>query len=196
MSYVGVKFKTEFVNRKLPEDPRLEELKNWGQKFHLKGLTPIVDGYSTGNLSLRTEKAKDQFIITATGLSLKDELTNDCFVKIESVDLTKKIIQASGLKKPSSETIFHAAIYQQREEVNAIFHGHCQEILTQNNKLKIPETKKEQPYGTVELVQSILDILDDHFFLIIKNHGFIALGRDMTQAGEIALAIIDKCENK
>ena len=190
--YSGIKFKTEFVGKKLSKDSRLKELKNWCQKFSGNGLTPIINGLAAGNLSFRLEPNQNQFIITATGLKAKDNPDENSFVTIQSCDLNKKIIKVEGTREPSSEAMIHYAIYNQRKDVNAIFHGHSKKILDQANKLNIPQTTKQESYGTIELVQSVLDILNNHSFLIIKNHGFIALGKKMTEAGELTLAINNK----
>ena len=192
MTYQGVKFKTNIIDKKIPKDPRIEELKYWGKVFYDKNLAPLVEGGAAGNLSFRMMGNEDKFVITASGIDLGN-LKDDCFTMIISCDFNKKEIYAEGVKTPSSESMLHWAIYQERKNVNVIFHGHCEEIMRYLDKLKIPETKKEEPYGTIELVQSILDILDDHNFLIRKNHGFISLGKTMQEVGELTLQIHKKC---
>ena len=187
MTYQGVKFKTEVIDSKATKEPRLEELKYWCREFHRCNFTPPYEGGSYGNLSFRLEDGKDPFIITGSKIGLKDELSDDCFVKVCSCDFEKRIVYASGTREPSSESMLHFAIYHQRKDVNAVFHGHCQKVLSNINKLKIVETKKEEPYGTIELVRRVLEILDDEFFLVMKNHGFISLGRTMKEAGKLAL---------
>lgn len=193
MAHQGVKFKIEMVGRNIPKDPRIKELKHWCRVFHRYNLTPPHKSGSCGNLSFRLENDKDPFIITGSRIGLKDALPDNCFVKVSSVDLKKGIVCADGIREPSSESMLHSAIYRRRKDVNAIFHGHSQEILSCANKLKIPETKQEDPYGSIELVQSVLKVLGSKSFLVIKKHGFISLGRTMEEAGEIALQIYRKC---
>ncbi|MFA6254782.1 MAG: class II aldolase/adducin family protein [Patescibacteria group bacterium] len=193
MVYPGVKFKTEFIKKQAPQDPRIIELIKWCQDFHQSNLAPVYDGCSAGNLSFRLKEGENIFIITGAGLKAKEDLTNQSFVKIFNCDFERKIIQAEGVMEPSSETMLHFALYQKRVEVNAIFHGHCQQILAQAKKLNIPQTKKEAPYGSLELVRQALSILENNNFLVLKNHGFIALGKDMTEAGQLALAFQKKC---
>ena len=57
------------------------------------------------------------------------------------------------------------------------------------------ETEKEEEYGTVALVQGVLDVLGENNFLIMKNHGFISLGKTMQEAGELSLKMLERCEN-
>jgi len=193
MAYPGVKFTTEFIDKLAPQDFRINELIKWCQSFYESNLAPMADGCSAGNLSFRLKAGRNNFIITGAGLKAKEDLTCQHFVKVLDCDFKKKTILAEGLIEPSSETMLHFALYQKRPEVNAIFHGHCREILAQAKKLNIPQTKKEAPYGTIELVNQALLILANNNFLVLKNHGFIALGRDMTSAGQLALAFQNKC---
>ena len=193
MAHQGVKFRTEMISESVPKDPRIKELKYWCRAFHRYNLTPPHESGSCGNLSFRLENNKDPFIITGSRIGLKDALSDNCFVKVSSVDLKKGIVRADGIREPSSESMLHSAIYRRRKEVNAIFHGHSQKILSCASKLKIPETKQEDPYGSIELVQSVLKVLGSKSFLAIKKHGFISLGRTMEEAGELALQIYRKC---
>ncbi len=193
MIYQGIKFKTKIINKIPPEHSGLEELKYWCREFHKFHLAPPYPGGSYGNLSFRVKKGEDAFIITGSKIGLKEKLTDDCFVKVSSCSLKNETICISGVKEPSSESMIHFAIYHQRKDINAIFHGHCEKILSNAHRLKIPETKKEEPYGTVELVEKVLEILNNKSFLIMKNHGFISLGKTMQEAGELALGMYQKC---
>lgn len=193
MIYQGVKFRTEIVSKEVPKDPRIKELKYWCRVFHRYNLAPPYEGGSYGNLSFRLQNGKNPFIITGSRIGLKDASSDDCFVKVSSVDLEKGIVYAHGARESSSESMLHFAIYHQRKDVNVIFHGHSQEILSCVNKLKILETRQEEPYGTIELVQRVLEILNDESFLAMKNHGFISLGKTMKEVGELALQMYRKC---
>lgn len=196
MSYQGVKFKTEFVSGNIPDDERIERLKYWCNQFHLHNLAPSYQGGSFGNLSFRFKDGCNDFIITGAKTDLGDNLANNCFVKVESCNFEDRKVYVSGTREPSSESMLHFAIYNRRKDVNAIFHGHCQLILCNADKLQITETAAEQPYGSIELVESVLDVLDDKFFLVMKNHGFICMAKDMEHAGEIAFEALEKISNK
>jgi L-fuculose-phosphate aldolase len=194
-TYQGVKFKTETLSREIPKDQRMEELKYWCKEFHEHNLAPPYEGGSYGNLSLRLRSGEEQFMITGSRIGLKNELSDDCFVKVSSCDLEKGIVYVHGIREPSSESMLHFEIYRRRKDVNAIFHGHSPEILACSDKLNLPETIREEPYGTPELVQRVLEVLGDKYFLIMKNHGFISLGRTMKQAGGLALQILERCRS-
>ncbi len=180
---VSPKFRTEFISDGIPDDPRIEELKNWCLEFEKCGLMPAYDGGSFGNLSFRTKE--NEFIITASGI--KHPSSVESFVRVSSVDENKMIVLAHGRKQPSSESILHYMIYREKKDINAIFHGHCEDILKAAAELGLPTTSSEEAYGTVELAKSVLDVLNGHKFVIMKGHGFISLGKNMDEAGKLAL---------
>lgn len=86
----------------------------------------------------------------------------------------------------------HAAIYEARPEVGAVFHGHHDRMLREGEKLGLPVTGKEQPYGTPEFVREILQILGRKKFLLIRNHGFVSLGATMEEAGLNAETVLSR----
>ncbi|MEM0314123.1 MAG: class II aldolase/adducin family protein [Candidatus Bathyarchaeia archaeon] len=185
--YVGVKFRTEFLRRETPVDDRIAELAGWCRKFHDLGLAPIFEGKSMGNLSFRVSKGANEFIITASGLSSKDILEPDCFVRVVECNVSKCVVYVYGLREPSSESLLHYRIYELRSDVNAIFHGHDPQILRYAGTMGIVETREKLPYGSLELVKSVEEILDGNNFIVIKGHGFLSLGSSMEEAGLLAI---------
>lgn len=190
-NYSGVKFRTILKDAEPPSDDRLGELRYWCKTFHEKNLSPPYPGGSYGNLSFRINPGDNTFIITGTSIGLKDNLTDDCFVKVTACDLEKKIIYAEGKRCPSSESMLHYSIYNARPYVQAIFHGHAKEFPSNPNSLNFSETATVEPYGSSELVKSVLDILAYQNFFIIKNHGFVSLGNTMQETGERCLALLN-----
>ena len=188
-----VSFSTTFTGTLPPVDPGIEELKGWCRTFHERGLTPSFEGSSLGNLSFRPDKGKDSFIITASQLELKDNLTEDAFVRVHACDADRGIVRASGIREPSSESMLHFEIYRARKEIGAIFHGHCAPILERAEERNLAVTRREEPFGSSALVRRVMEMLDDHTFIVMKNHGFLALGEDMESAGELALCVHGEC---
>lgn len=181
--YNGVKFSTFFIEEMAPEnDPKLKQLMNWCNEFQKLNLTPIANGASSGNLSYRLQPGSNAFVITGTQLALNRRLSANNFVTVWDVDFAKKTVYAEGLCDPSSESMLHFAIYKMRPDINAIFHGHSEELLN-NPKPGTPITRNEAPYGTQELVGEVLQVLQNNNYLLIKNHGFLSLGANMDEAG-------------
>jgi ribulose-5-phosphate 4-epimerase/fuculose-1-phosphate aldolase len=185
--HVGVKFTTEFLSTTVSSDARLEELKIWCAEFHRRNFAPPYGEFSQGNLSFRLRPGEDAFIITGSQVGWKDNLTDDRFVTVQNCDMEKGIVYASGTRDPSSESMFHFAIYRERKDIHAVFHGHSREILKCVNRLNLPETREKTPYGSIELVRGVMEVLGNANFILIRKHGFISLGATMHEAGERAI---------
>jgi ribulose-5-phosphate 4-epimerase/fuculose-1-phosphate aldolase len=183
----GVKFRTEFLSADVPADTRLAELKSWCAGFHKQNFAPPYGDFSQGNLSFRIRTGEKAFIISGSQVGWKDSLTDDRFVTVHDCDMEKGIVFASGTRDPSSESMLHFAIYRARNDVQAVFHGHSREILMCVNKLNLPETREKASYGSIELVRSVMEILGDANFVLIRKHGFVSLGATMQEAGERAI---------
>jgi len=190
--YVGVKFETLFIERRAPKNPCIKELILWCKKFSEMGILPKHDNASFGNLSARTERG---FITTGSGTDHESMKEKD-FAEVISVSIPEKKVSAIGLVAPSSESIMHYAIYAARPEINAIFHGHDGLVLKNAEKLGVRATEKEEPYGTLELVERAKKLCN-HDYFILNNHGMMSLGRTMKEAGERAVRMHEKaCTDK
>ncbi len=196
--YQGIKFKVRFFEEKVLNLSIQKELIKWGQKLSDLGCIPTYPHpenptkiSSAGNLSARIG---NRFIITAAGSNL-GALDYKDFVEIINVDIPLKQIDANGVEEPSSETILHHSIYQKRDDVQVIFHGHNQELLKYCEQLRLKSTKKWYPYGTLELMEAVCKVLgeDDNIF-IMKDHGFLSFGKTCQQAGENIIQVLSKME--
>lgn len=190
--YQGVKFTTTMCGDTVPQDHRLNELKRWCTFYHRHHLAPPYPGGSYGNLSFRQRPDADSFIITGTCMGLKENLQDHQFVLVERCDMNRRIVFARGCRKPSSESMLHYAIYQQRPDVHAIFHGHGEIIMNNAEVLGFPITHHALPYGTPELVNSVLEVLEDHHLVIMRDHGFLILGSSLQDAGNRTEQILKK----
>jgi ribulose-5-phosphate 4-epimerase/fuculose-1-phosphate aldolase len=190
----GVKFTTEFLSAAAPADARLGELKAWCAEFHKRNFAPPYGEFSQGNLSFRIRPGETAFIISGSQVGWKDSLSDDRFVTVHDCDMEKGIVFASGTRDPSSESMLHFAIYRARKDVQAVFHGHSPEILRcVDRPPDIPETREKHSYGSIELVQSVIEVLGDADFVIMKRHGFISLGKTMEDAGKRAIETHRRC---
>jgi len=197
--YTGIKFDVIFIQGLVPEFSVCDELTKWGSILADKGCIPTYPNpddphkiSSAGNLSMRVGNS---FLITAAGSNL-GQLSSDDFVEILDVDIERKLIRAIGIKDPSSETMLHGSIYQKREDVHVIFHGHNQEILKQCGALGLKSTRQWFPYGTRELVESVCaEMGENEQFLIMKDHGFLSFGKTCQQAGNLVIKVLQKIQN-
>jgi ribulose-5-phosphate 4-epimerase/fuculose-1-phosphate aldolase len=184
-----IRFNISFVSAEVPSDARIEELKEWCRRFQRSGLTPEFEGNYTGNLSFRF---REGLVITASGLKSKENLSNDCFVYVKNYDEPTNTVYIEGSRQPSSEAVMHYLIYKTRKEVNAVFHGHNKAIIMNAEKLGFPVTEREYDPGTIELAKECLKVLGAKKLIVLRNHGFVSLGRTMKKAGELALATLKR----
>ena len=188
-----IRFNIIFVSDEILRDPRIEELKEWSEKFQRNSLTPEIEGNYTGNLSFRS---KEGFVITASGLKSKENLSNDCFVYVKNYEKESNTVYVEGRRQPSSEAVMHFLIYKTRKEVNAVFHGHNDAIIMNAEKLGFPVTEREHEPGTIALAKEALKVLGDKNLIVLRNHGFVSLGRTMKEAGELALATLKRSKDR
>jgi len=166
--YVGVKFEVIHLPEEAFDDPRLEELITVGKRLSEKGFCPA----NSGNLSFRSDSG---FVITAAGSELGD-LTAASFVLVKDVDISRKKVVCAGKVQPSSEAMMHKMIYDARSDVDIILHAHALDLKG------AVTTPKEFPYGTLEFAGSAVEVLKAHDLVILKNHGFVSVGKNAEDA--------------
>jgi ribulose-5-phosphate 4-epimerase/fuculose-1-phosphate aldolase len=184
-----IRFNTVFLSNKIHSDKQIKELKEWSEKFQKNGLTPVIRENYTGNLSYRS---KEGFIITASGLKDKENLTDDCFVYVLDYNQRTNTFHVKGNSQPSSESLMHHLIYKSFKFINAVFHGHNHKIIENSVKLNLTVTRNEFESGTIKLAEEVLKFIGKNKFIVLRNHGFISLGRSMSEAGYLALNILEK----
>ena len=197
--YQGIKFNVRFLDERVLDYPIQKELIGWGEKLSKLGCIPTYPNpenpviiSSAGNLSARIG---DRFIITAAGSNL-GVLTKKDFIEIINIDIHSRQIDVNGTEEPSSETMLHYSIYQKRNDVQVIFHGHNQQLLVHCKNLGLRSTKEFHPYGTLELMESVCEVLGkDDTILIMKDHGFLSFGKTCQQAGENIIQVLSEIKN-
>jgi len=182
--YTGTKFRTVFARQEPPAEERVRELVDW---CHRWARLDVV-GDTVGNLSFRTEHG---FIINRTAGDLAT-ITPAEFVEVLRADFAARELAVAGAYEPSSESFMHAALYAARPGVHAVFHGHSAALLAAAERLGLPITQRERPYGTAALADEILDVLSANSVVIIRNHGFVAIGHSMASAHAAAERVLGK----
>ncbi len=152
-----------------------------------------------GNVSCRIDE--NTMAITPSGIPY-EMLTPDDMTIVKIQDLSYE-----G-KKPSSEAPMHAALYQNRPEVNAIIHFHSLYACTASvlgedvppyleDMAQIVGASirvcKHALTGSPELVKAVLENLDGRFATLLANHGAVCLGRDMEEAFAAGLITEKAC---
>lgn len=130
------------------------------------------------------------FIISGTQTGELSELAPEHYALVNLCDPIENHIIAQGPIKPSSEALTHGAIYALSPEIQAVIHVHSPEIWSLREKLLMPSTPMDVPYGTPEMAQAVQQLwqsgqLKSAPVLAMGGHedGIISFGRNMAEAG-------------
>lgn len=147
---------------------------------------------SGGNISMKIEN-ENKIAVTPSSLPYKNMKSDDICI----VDFEGQVLEG---KKPTMELSLHLAIYKGREDVSAVVHTHqiyASILSVMNIEKPIPAMFDEiafaigdeiafVPYalsGTPELATNVAATITNKCkCYIIKNHGAIALGKNLEQA--------------
>jgi L-fuculose-phosphate aldolase len=147
---------------------------------------------TSGNLSVRCE---DGFLITPSGMDYAALSTDD----IVWMNFDGK---TQGMRKPSSEWRFHAAIYRYRPEANAVLHAHplsCSTLACLNKGIpafhymvavaggRDIRCADYATFGTAALSASVIKALEGRKACLMAHHGLTCFEKDLPRA--LALAI-------
>ena len=141
-----------------------------------------------GNISNRVSNG---MLITPSGLDKHDLVRSD----IVEMDFEGEVRQGQHI--PSMEHRIHAGIYEARKDVGAIIHSHCffstlfSIIEAEINVKLTAESAKNigvigvAPYatmGTPELANNVVERIENHNVVLMKNHGVVVVGKDLLEA--------------
>jgi len=156
-------------------------------------------GAAGGNLSARIP-GSDAFIVTATGVSLRDVARENLL----AIDSNGKVLEGPTGAKPSKETSFHLAVFEARPDVSAIIHvhptyatvfavnGRLIPTITISAQLKLKQGKliAIAPPGSKELcdlvAQSVKESPTDTSIFLLTSHGMLAIGQTFSDAFDFA----------
>ncbi len=174
--YIGIKFEAICMDKKLPAPG--EEYKTSFKENGLRLLQYNMAPANGGNMSTRFEKG---FLITASGCNLgcveDDEITY-----VEEFSLENKLVKYRGCCPPSSETFLHGLLYHEKKDIQSVIHAHDEIATSMKLTGILDETGREEPYGTVELVQICLETFrKGNEIIVLKNHGYVAIGSSLAQ---------------
>ncbi len=155
-------------------------------------------GGTGGNLSLRLPET-DTVLITPTGISLEEVQPEEHIL----VNLAGDIVESPKGVKGSKETGFHLAAYSMKPDIGGIAHVHPPYATAYSNKARpLPLSTisaqvnlKHVPYvecfppGSAELRNCVIDGIKSNLeacCILMKEHGILAMGRDLRHAYYIA----------
>jgi L-fuculose-phosphate aldolase len=156
-----------------------------GLRLYERGFVAANDG----NISAKCSDGN--ILITPSGVSKRD-LTPEMILK---TDLDGKVI--TGSLSPSSEIGMHLMLYRENSEIAAAVHAHpvaatsfaCAGLPldkpiypeAEMNLGTVPCTEFAK-YGTPAVAQSVKPFVKDHKAVLLKNHGALTWGKNLTEA--------------
>ena len=165
-----VKFSLSMTDGDIPKHPDWEKLNEARGSLHQLGLIGTYpNGIGFGNASMRNSGL--EFIITGTATGGIPILRETDYCLVQSFELEKNQVRATGRTKASSESMTHGAIYSADESIRCVLHFHSRKIF--DSMLldgTVPRTKKEVEYGTPRMAIAMDQIVRSS----TKNHGFFA----------------------
>ena len=162
-----------------------KEICEVGLKLWQKGFVAANDG----NISVKIND--NEFYCTPTGVS-KASLTPDMIIKVD-----RDGRKLEGKLNPSSEIKMHRRVYRERPDVTAVVHAHPPVATAFTvadidlDQYVLPEavlTIGAVPtcdYGTpstMEIPDSLDPYLQDHDAFLLRNHGALTVGCNLTKA--------------
>jgi ribulose-5-phosphate 4-epimerase/fuculose-1-phosphate aldolase len=190
--YQGVKIDCRCLGSRFDGcDASLTLLNHWTYLLSQLGLTPIHPEGAYGNQSCRT--GADSFVITRSGMTPRESERREDYCHVVACDAEGNNCDYFGHSLPSSETLLHHLLYHNHPWIGAILHGHSPLLLLHADHLDIPTTASCHPYGTRELAISAIEMVSPQTrFFILKDHGFVAIGSDLNDAGRTVLTVYSR----
>jgi L-fuculose-phosphate aldolase len=161
------------------------DLVRFGRWLARLGFTPGT----AGNLSVRLDH--ERLLVTPTGMSKYLMRSADMVI----VDLKGR--QLAGTSKVTSEIGMHLAVYQHRQDVDAVIHSHpptatafacagraldellCQEAVM---TLGVVPLAGFATTGTDEVAASLVPLIPGHDAILMANHGAVSYGKTLLDA--------------
>lgn len=193
-----IRFRVHLNRTPLHEDAEIRQLIVWRDILYRLGLVgqdPLrYSGLGFGNLSVRSRKEPDTFMVTASQTGGIERLCGMHFCRVIAWKFEPPELWAEGLTSPSSESLTHAAIYESEKRVGAVIHVHCPEIWHQADTIGLAVSDPAAGCGTSALALEMRSMMaalkpSNGGIWILGGHedGVIAFGADLMQTGLLVM---------
>jgi len=173
---------------------RLEKERKEIVKFGKKLLTSGLTAGTGGNLSVANRK-KNLVAITPSGVDYLEMSPEDVVL----VGMEGGLIETSKYK-PSSELLFHLALYRRRQDIQAVVHTHSVyattlatlgweippfHYLVAYSGKKVP-LASYATFGSEQLARNVAEAIGDNNAVLMESHGVVTVGATLAKAFEAA----------
>ena len=147
------------------------------------------DGYHYGNLSVRDPACARRFFITASQSSGRRRLPARQIVRIDTWDIQRFALTATGAAAPSSESVSHAMVYAVDPDIGWVMHVHSAVIWQRAEALGLPCISADVVYGSPAMAHGIAHLLTQRrerplvFTTLGHGDGVFAAGADAHATG-------------
>ena len=159
-----IKYDLQYTPSGPLQESAVKEIGFWRQKMveaKMIGQDPQrYGGYGFGNISCRlsamnARSPSRRFVITGSQTGHKKVLTAMDYSIVDNWDVSRNRIVASGPVRPSSESLTHAVLYGLSQNIRWVIHVHFPDLWCNADGLKIPLTRREVAYGTVDMAREV-----------------------------------------
>ena len=173
---------------------RLEKERKEIVKFGRKLLTSGLTAGTGGNLSVANRK-KNLIAVTPSGVDYLEMSPEDVVL----VGMEGGLIETSKYK-PSSELLFHLALYRRRQDIQAVVHTHSVyattlatlgweippfHYLVAYSGKKVP-LASYATFGSEQLARNVAEAIGDNNAVLMGSHGVVTVGATLVKAFETA----------
>ncbi len=173
---------------------RLEKERKGIVTFGRKLLTSGLTAGTGGNLSVANRR-KNLIAVTPSGVDYLEMSPEDVVL----VGMEGGLIETSKYK-PSSELLFHLALYRRRQDIQAVVHTHSVYATTLASLgWEIPPfhylvaySGKKVPlasyatFGSEQLARNVAEAIGDNNAVLMESHGVVTVGATLAKAFEAA----------
>ena len=201
-----IKYESLHQHRPLAANTDIAELNGWRSiLYQLKLIGQLAekyDGLGFGNISRRLVPGQDKFLISGTQTGHLPKLSLADYALILSASPENNRIESSGLSRPSSESLTHAAIYLQDSAVQAVIHVHSPALWHNTQCLELPYIAADIPYGTPQMAHAVQELFISGRLLALQifsmlghEDGIVAFGASLSAAAMQLLTQLAKTES-
>lgn len=165
-------------------------------------------GAGFGNVSCRVSpwtngRGHRKFLITGTQTGGLRTVGLQDFCLVERYDYRKNTVTARGPSQPSSEAMTHGAVYDLSPSIRFVLHAHSPHIWHLADRLRVPVTDPDVPYGTPEMAGEVdrlahsSSLLDCQIFSMGGHEdGVITFGKTVEEAGLVLVKYLARAYEK
>ena len=194
-----IKYTCNWRSFDMPDNIDVSELLNTrNELFKLKLIGyDETDRVGYGNISMRVGEG-NQFFVSGSQTGHKENLAFNGLSFVIEASVKNNSVDCCGPSVASSESLTHYSIYENVVSAKAVVHVH-HAALWRSLLNKVPTSKKEISYGTIEMANEIKRLIKEeellkHKILAMAVHkdGIITFGADLNVAFEILLSYYTK----